>query len=398
MNLRTPGLALALLVFALPAARAATVEDGPPVNARQMLQDLQKLNDTQTTSVKSRKLAALQAAQAAAANPAKAVELWEGAVQAMQFQGLSHDSLQFKEWKNGEGEALKEKEVQFALRLYFSWLALTIQRSNGASNKELLTPVMNYAREAASDQTMMDAFLANLKKEKETIAQTPAGQPRRNVPASVKKEKNTDDLTRRVHDQIMNQSLGGSAYAQAMKISDIISDIAPPKKPRGQAAQPNETGWEGTPGNVDGIYMQIIQPELRAMRDPRVMEYWDFKLRREADIASANKLAADIAKFNEQRRPQLLWSRAEEWMQIGLKNRAAADMFSVIKTNPTAPEAASWISELTALLAPPPVPAPTTSTAAPVSSASALPAIAAPAPEALPGSVLPPGTVAPGAR
>jgi hypothetical protein len=167
--------------------------------------------------------------------------------------------------------------------------------------------------------------------------------------------KATDDQVKKMHDQILRHALGSSPIVQWMKLTDFI----------------NVEKWEKQPGNLDGIYAQIILPELRAQHDPKVVEYWDYKLKREGEAATKTKLAFDIDKYNSQRRPSLLWSRAEDMLAIGQKNRAIGDMFTLIRTYPQHPEAAGWIAALEAILAPP----------APASAAEALPGSAQAAPD-----------------
>ncbi len=93
------------------------------------------------------------------------------------------------------------------------------------------------------------------------------------------------------------------------------------------------------------------------MKDPHVVDYWDAKLRHESEGATRSKLTFEVDKFNTVRRPQLLWSRSQDLATIGHKNRAAAEMFTLIKTFPTHPDAPGWIDQLQTLLAPP-APAP----------------------------------------
>jgi hypothetical protein len=324
-----------------------------------MLQTIQTIKEQQSQQSKTTKAKAIQEALAAASSTARAVELYEEAVRATQFQGVSKENAQFRQWKEKEGDALKEKEVQTALRLYFNWLALTLQRANGASNKDLLPAVMSHAREVVADQAAMDAFDDAVKKEKDAAAAAPPGVRR---PASVRdREKRADaDAAKRMHDQIALRPLASSAFVQWMRLGEVISDIAPPRKNQKQgqgkaaaeAANP-ETSWEGTPANIDGIFTLIIQPELRNLKDPHVVDYWDAKLRHESEVATRSKLTFEVDKFNQVRRPQLLWSRSQDLAAIGHKNRAAAEMFSLIKGFPTHPDVPTWIEQLQALLVPP---------------------------------------------
>jgi hypothetical protein len=66
-----------------------------------------------------------------------------------------------------------------------------------------------------------------------------------------------------------------------------------------------------------------------------------------------------MAKFNTVRRPELQWSRALEYAEIGQKNRAAAELLGVIKANPAHPSVGAWIAELEKMFSPAPAtPAP----------------------------------------
>jgi hypothetical protein len=112
-------------------------------------------------------------------------------------------------------------------------------------------------------------------------------------------------------------------------------------------------GWVQRPSDFDGIYDNIVQPELRSELSQRVFDYWDAKLRTEADRATRTKLNYEVDKFNTLRRPELLWGRAMEFAYLGQKNRAATEMFNVIKTYPTHPDAAQWIEDLQKFIAPP---------------------------------------------
>jgi len=112
-------------------------------------------------------------------------------------------------------------------------------------------------------------------------------------------------------------------------------------------------------------------PELRTERDQRVIEYWDARIKRESEVASKSKLDFDRDKFNTDRMPTLLWKRASDMAIIGFKNRAATDMFNLIRKYPSHPEVTQWMSKLEEMLSPvAPAAAPAT---APVAPAAATP-------------------------
>lgn len=364
-----------LLVFTLGLvplfAAGVPPVDSAPVDARDLLQSLKTLREQQAAQEKANKARFTQEAASAASNTARAVELWEEAVRATQFQGAARESAQFRDWKDKEGDALKDKEVLSALHLYFTWLNLTLQRASGTEAKTLLPAVFSYTRELAADQAQMEAYDGIIQAEKDRMAREKAEH--RPTTAHEKEKRRDADATKKLHDQILGRALAGSAFVQWAHIDDLISQIAPMKKRGAPAAEEGSTTWEGTPGNMDGIYTTILLPEFRAAKDVRVLEYWDNKLRQETDAASRTKLAFDLEKLNTVRRPQILWSRAEDMAKIGFKNRAEGEMFSLIKTYPAHPDAKSWMDELEALLAPP-APAAAAASASVVPSASALPA------------------------
>ncbi len=200
--------------------------------------------------------------------------------------------MAFKDWRDKDGEALKAPEVKIALHLYFNWLALTLQRSAGAEVKTLFPAVLAHAREVANDQVSMEAFedAAKLSKDVPVIPTTIKQRP----VTVLEKEKKVDKQTiKKVHDQILKGSLASSAFVQWMRLADYITDVAPPKKgggrqPKSAAAADDAPAptWEGTPGSFDGIYQSILLPEMRDMKDLRLLDYWDNKIKREGESAT----------------------------------------------------------------------------------------------------------------
>ncbi len=341
---------LVAAVLAVPALAPADQQDAPAVDVGQLLQALRMMRQQQATQVKSQKQNAWQQISAAAGSNERATVLWEEAVRAVQMEGAGKENQQFKAWKDGEGEAFKEAAVQNAVRLHLEWLALTLQRSGGATVKDMLPAVIRYTQELLADGLGIDALQEAIKHEKELAANNPKKAQKSRDDAAVKKS----------HDNVLKGSLNNSVVVQWMKLGDFLTI----------------DHWELNPGNMDGIYKSIILPEMRLEKDPRVFEYWDMKLKKEADNASKTKLAFEIDKFNNQRRPTLLWSRSQEFLQLGQKNRGLSEMFNLIKTYPTHPDADDWIAKLENLLlppAPPTLPGTDPSTGAPPPASTALP-------------------------
>jgi hypothetical protein len=110
--------------------------------------------------------------------------------------------------------------------------------------------------------------------------------------------------------------------------------------------------WEMSPGNVDGIFQKTILPQLRKQKDATWLNYWDDKIQSEASRASKSPLMLVNETFNQRRKPSLQWARALDMALLGQKNRAAAEMFAIIKNNPSHPDASHWIEQLEKFLDP----------------------------------------------
>jgi hypothetical protein len=338
------------------------------------------LKDKQAVDAKTSKQTAIQQITNAAGSIPASVTFWESAVRATQIDGAGKENETFRAWMNSEGELFKEREVQNAVHLHLEWLLLTLQRSNGTTVKDLLPSVLNYTKELLADQAMMEALTDTIKKEKEGTpgVMKPRGQRGQQAQG--------DEAIKKTHDSILRTNLNNSMIVQWLKLGDAVTIDK----------------WEPVPGAYDGIYNRIIQPELRAEKDTRVFDYWDAKLKKEADAATKTKLSFEIDKFNSQRRPELLWSRAQEYTYLGQKNRAVTEMFNLIKTYPTHPSATDWVAALEAALAPPaPDATSTNATPAPTTApTAAAPTFAPPPPPApvVPSSGPTPTALLPGAQ
>jgi hypothetical protein len=359
--LRRPALiALAVTVLTLPGAFA---QDGQTVDANQMLQQLKQLKEQSVTKTKADKQRAIQEVSNAAASAEGAYNAWEKAIMATKFDGLNKEATAFKAWRDGEGEAYKEPEVKNAMRLYFQWLSITLQRSSGTKVKDLMPALIAYTRDLAADGIMIDNHSEDLKHEREKEARR--GGPGGGGPGGGGPGGNggRGDNVRKVHDEILGKPLGGSMVVEWLKLGEWV----------------NVKEWEGTPGDFDGIFETIILPELRAQKDQRALEYWDIRIKRESERASQSKLEFERDKFNTLKMPTLLWKKATEMSNVGLRNRAATEMMNMIKAYPNHPDLANWMTQLEALLTAPANPVtPPTPAASTTSAASPAPAALAP--------------------
>ena len=330
------------LIAALCATAVAQTGDAPPVNTDQLLQALRQFRDQSATSLKTRRANALQQVMAAASSNEKAAATWADAVLAVQFAGVDHQGAAVREWKQADGEALRSKEGATAARLHLHWLAITIQHAAGAETKQLLNSVIEFTRQVESDAATMGRVAEQIEKARERAA---GG---RNAP--VNKAAADEARARKLHDSIMKMAVTDGPVARRLEIPELLGDAAKKTK-KGEKSEAPE--WELVPGNLDGIYNSIILPELRAARDPRLLDYWDMLLKREAEAIHPGMPDFEERRVMQVRRPALLWARAQDLMILGQRNRAVTEMFNLIKTYPQHPEAAHWMAHLESILAPP---------------------------------------------
>jgi hypothetical protein len=285
-------LFLPLLVAQLSTA-FAQVQDAAPVDAKALLTQLHDLKEKHSTAEKAQNNKAIQDLLAAANSNATAVAFYQEAVRYVQFAGQNHENKEFRDWKQKEADRLKSAEFQTAARLHLIYLALTLQRASGTKVPDLMPGLLNYVNLLATNYPLV---------------------------------WNQELMTKSVTDGIFSRWLGLDRSFSNFK------------------------DWEVNAGNLDGIYQKTILPQMRKDKDPKIVQYWDDKLNREKNKASNSGLAFKVDNFNLVDRPEILWSRAEDMLIIGQKNRAIGEMFAVVKNFPDHPKSGSWIGRLEAIL------------------------------------------------
>lgn len=326
---------MSLRKFLLPAVFATTllhaeVQDAPAPDLSQILQILKTLKEQQVLTLRAARDRAMREASSAAASPSAATAAWEEAIRQTQFEGAPKEGTAFRDWKDKVGDGLKSREAGSAAQLFFRWLLLTLQHANGKPAKEQIADVVQYTKDLALDKAAMETFVENMKKDEELAKSGKHG---------MRTGKNNDGAARQLHDTFL-RGLNGSAPVKAMGIEELLKTEK----------------WANNPGDLDGIYNQILLPVFRADKDPRIFEYWDLKIKREGEAAAKTKLAYDAEKFTNERHPALVWNRAQEYLNIGQKNRAVGEMVRILKTYPKHPDMGAWISELEGILTPPVAP------------------------------------------
>ena len=266
----------------------------PPVDPAAVLATLKDLKAKQTQSVAREKGQVLDAIHAAAADPAKA---YEQAYLAVEVQGRGgNEGTKMMDWHKQNADLLRDRNFLVALRLELIYLGLTWQRHMGARTRDLLPALYDYTTQV----TNAADGLASLK--------------------------------------LSDRSIDDSLFAKYFQVGPYIAGVP---------------DWETKEFNVDGIFEKTVLPSLRQDKDPHLLACWDTRLQNEAGrVDQRNGLA--VNRFNNVRRPTLLWNRAEDELTLGDQPRAVADMLALLKAHPDHPDFDKWAARLTDVVTPKP--------------------------------------------
>jgi hypothetical protein len=357
---------LILLTTIFSGAAFAQIQDAPPIDVNQLLQALKQIKEQNDSAAKTKRTGVYQQIVSAASSGDKAVAFWKEAVKAVQFEGAENEGAKKQDWREGDGEALNDRLCQNAVRLHLQWLGITMQHVAGVEVKQLLPQVMEHVKQATAEQSDAERFNEMYEKNKQ---RNDAGK------GANRKTIEEDGNVKRVREQVIRMSVADSPVVRWLQARELVSE--------GNKQKEKGSSWEHTPGNIDGIYNAIILPEFRANKDPRLLEYWDMVIKREGERVAEKKLDMEQRDWRTIRLPKMQWSRAQDLLLIGSKNRAITDMFSIIKTYPQHPDVQSWITHLVSLLG---------ANAAPIAPAPPQPTGSVPPPAQVPAAILAPAT------
>ena len=203
--------------------------------------------------------------------------------------------------------------------MHLKYLVLSLERK--ASDKpELFAPVaLDYAVELAALDPLFFKQQEFIKEQKDKRPEDVAVQ---NEAAKMK-------------DELLNKSLAESLFVKWLRLGSWL---------------PAGDNWELTPGNIPGILEKDVRPFLRKAKNPQVVETWEFEMKVLADRITFGRLEHQAAEFNTVTRPRLQFSRANDMVEIGQKNRAASEIYSMVKTYPQHPDFTKWVQRLRELL------------------------------------------------
>ena len=313
MSARAPFIVSLLIIACSSYTPPARAQQGtqPPVDPAAVLAALKDLRARQQTVVNHEKANVLAAINAALADPAKA---YDQAYAAVELQGgPGNEGARLAEWRKRQGDLLRNRDFINGLRLQLIYLALTWQHQMGAKSADLLAPLLDYTGQvnlAAESLAPFDQF---------------------------------------------RKGIGDTTFARYFQVTPFLAGMK---------------GWEDHPLDVDGIFEQTILPEMRLERDPRLLTYWDNRIKAEGVRTEASQNALTINRFKAIQLPALLWSRAEDEIALGRQNQGITDMLAIVKAHPDHPYFQKWAAQLEELVSPQ-LPAASPSASAPASVAPA---------------------------
>ncbi len=303
MNRRTyrhlfPALTFMMAATAIPV-RAQ--QDMPPLDAAQVLRELEAAEKKQADSSRQRRQQIRATLQQGLASDAAASKLYEDAVRGTRFEGKDSQAAEFAEWRKTNAELLRSDRLQKAIQLHLRYLLLGMQRtSDGETAAAMAAPSLQYARDLAAFQA--DKSPAPLPREGAELLQRPARE---------------------------------GIFARWLSLS---SDL------------PGDKEWESAAGNLDGILEKNIRAPWRAQKDARLLAAWDMQM----DALSKRALGAelDIEADNIARtaKPRLVFNRASDKALLGQPNAAQKDILLLIREYPAHPDWPSWVARLREML------------------------------------------------
>lgn len=320
----SPRLSLVVIAVLLAARPLpGQQQDAPAVDPNTILRDLDQLEEKQKQAIQSARSTALSQLKAAAASGTAAVGFYVNAVEAMQFDGVKGQGAAFSNWKSSKADIFRAKELQTVLLLHLKYLVLSLERKGFDKPELFVPPSLAYVNELIGVDKM---FLDQDKFIKES-----------NDKAAVAVQKEIV----KIKDDLLGKSLQESIFVKWFRL----------ELPKGE-------DWELVPGNIPGILEKNIRMVLRKAKDPRIIETWELEMKVLADRVTFGRLEQQASQFNTVTRPRLQFSRANDMVEVGQKNRAINEIYGMVKTYPQHPDFDKWVQRLRELLKPAVQPAP----------------------------------------
>lgn len=296
--MRHAPLALAALLCASPLWAQAD-NDLPPLNAAQVLRELEQVEKKQRDFAAARQRETSKTLSDALGSGTAPTRLYEEAVRATQFAGRAKESADFGAWSKKNTDLLRSAEMRQAIQFHVRYLLLSLQRRENPS-ADLTPALLQYAADLA-----------------EADVKAPFGR-----------------LPREAGD-LLNKPVSEGVFAKWLLLAERLPD---PKL------------WEPNAGNLAGILEKNIRTPLRGNNDPLVIRTWDLQIKALNDSAQSDANPVEAGRIKSIALPAAMFGRATDRAALGQPNRAATEILQLLRTNPAHPDWPDWAAKLKDLL------------------------------------------------
>ena len=299
-----PLTALSAAVLAFPLLSSAALQDLPEGNSDALLREIETIESKQKETLSAAKSQVFSTLQAAATSGSNAVNLYEKAVEETRFAGKPDKVQAFTNWKKSNSDAFRSREMQDAAAMHIRYLLMSLERADAKNGDDFAKPSLDYV-----------------------VALAPVLEARRKS-QSVPKDAQ----------ELLDKPVSQGVFGQLFGLTPWL---------------PKPDSWELSPGNLTGILEKNVRPILRKTKNPQLIETWDYQISIEAAKIQDGRLEHASERFEKIEKPALLFSRADDMANLGLKNRAIQEIIALAKANPAHPDFAKWVGRAKELLAPP---------------------------------------------
>ena len=280
-------------IYIICLASFIFMPDVMAIDERQILEDVISAKYAQRETQKNPLIKkALEECSKASKSDSKAVAFYIKSFKKFEFLGgTGKNAVEFKEWERKNRDRLRDKEFHAAVRLHLVYFCISLRKASGVGNSELLDDLIAYtdAVNAASEATREYG--------------------------------------------IMNIHLNNGIFAKCYGVSGFLSQL-------------KWTEWEPMPVKIHLIGEKVIFPELLRHNDMRMVEYIDKCVKQENERLVKARDSIGLAKFNQIRKPELLWRKAEALLRVGQRKQGLEEMHMIIKEWPTHPKINTWLDRL----------------------------------------------------
>jgi hypothetical protein len=297
-------LIVASLTFAPLISHAQDLTDA---DREAILKRIELAQEQAESNIDRKYRSALSAFSSGMINENSAMELYLKCEEMINFEKKNKKAVDFRDWKNKNGDKFSDTSFRLTLQYQLRWLALSLQATSKNANREKL------ALEAIK---IIDGITADAAKLKP-------------------------------YQSDLNQGVLSSIFAQAYNINGI-----------------EIKNWPSAPGQFDEIYDQLILPPLRRSdRIASLKTIWGKRIAQKVDIfekwnnpekggAKSIQQSPEYEKFLTETVPEFQWNAEVDIFKAGDQRGASERMLKHIESNINHKSAEKWIDSFTELLQP----------------------------------------------